>query len=396
MKKLVLFGAGNIGRSFIGQLFSKGAYEVVFIDIDTRILDALNKNGGYDVVIKENNADDEIIHVENIRAVDARDTDRVSQEIETASLIATAVGKGALGAVSAAIADGISRRINLHLPPIDILLAENVRGVASWMKNELTTILGKGVVISDYVGFVETSIGKMVPIMSDRDRGEDPVQVFAERYNTLIVDAHGFKGTMPRIEGIEGVPNITAYVDRKLFIHNLGHASAAYVGNRMSPDSTYLYQVLADADVFRITKSAMLESADALAAEYPAEFRSEDLYKHVEDLLIRFKNRALKDTVFRVGRDVPRKLSREDRLIGAMLLAAEHRLPFGSIAQAAACAFSFHAVDERGLPYPADADLAEKFTRGKLRPLLRDICGLSEIRDIDRAVISHIETALEV
>jgi len=32
MKYFVQFGAGNIGRSFIGQLFSRAGYEVIFIE----------------------------------------------------------------------------------------------------------------------------------------------------------------------------------------------------------------------------------------------------------------------------------------------------------------------------------------------------------------------------
>ena len=31
-KKILIFGAGKIGRSFIGQLFSRAGYELVFID----------------------------------------------------------------------------------------------------------------------------------------------------------------------------------------------------------------------------------------------------------------------------------------------------------------------------------------------------------------------------
>ena len=34
MKKFVMYGAGNIGRGFIGQTFSKSGYEVVFVDVN--------------------------------------------------------------------------------------------------------------------------------------------------------------------------------------------------------------------------------------------------------------------------------------------------------------------------------------------------------------------------
>ncbi|MBA7563374.1 Mannitol-1-phosphate 5-dehydrogenase [subsurface metagenome] len=36
-KKMIQFGAGNIGRSFIGQLFSRSGYEVVFVDINKKL-----------------------------------------------------------------------------------------------------------------------------------------------------------------------------------------------------------------------------------------------------------------------------------------------------------------------------------------------------------------------
>ena len=51
-KKLVLFGAGKIGQSFIGQLFSRGGYEVVFVDVCKPIIDELNRRRTYNVVIK--------------------------------------------------------------------------------------------------------------------------------------------------------------------------------------------------------------------------------------------------------------------------------------------------------------------------------------------------------
>ena len=66
MKKLLLFGAGNIGRSFIGQLFSRAGYEVVFVDIDSNIVNALNSRRSYTVVVKGNNREDELIEIAGV------------------------------------------------------------------------------------------------------------------------------------------------------------------------------------------------------------------------------------------------------------------------------------------------------------------------------------------
>ena len=49
MKKAVMYGAGNIGRGFIGQLFSESGYEVAFIDVNREIIDQLNRDGQYPV-----------------------------------------------------------------------------------------------------------------------------------------------------------------------------------------------------------------------------------------------------------------------------------------------------------------------------------------------------------
>ena len=61
-KKLVQFGAGKIGRSFIGQLFSLSGYEVVFIDVYKPVVEALNNRRQYQVVIKSDH--DELLLIE--------------------------------------------------------------------------------------------------------------------------------------------------------------------------------------------------------------------------------------------------------------------------------------------------------------------------------------------
>ncbi|HPP75292.1 MAG TPA: mannitol-1-phosphate 5-dehydrogenase, partial [Armatimonadota bacterium] len=47
MKKAVQFGAGNIGRGFIGQLFHESGYEVVFVDVVPDVVRLLNEQRCY-------------------------------------------------------------------------------------------------------------------------------------------------------------------------------------------------------------------------------------------------------------------------------------------------------------------------------------------------------------
>ena len=65
----------------------------------------------------------------------------------------------------------------------------------------------------------------------------------------------------------------------------------------------------------------MQESAQALAGQY--NMPMDGLMNHIDDLLNRFTNAALGDTCQRVGGDPARKLSPEDRLIGAGKLALQ-------------------------------------------------------------------------
>lgn len=43
--KAIMYGAGSIGRGFIGALFSDLGYEVVFIDVNDWLVDTMNTEG---------------------------------------------------------------------------------------------------------------------------------------------------------------------------------------------------------------------------------------------------------------------------------------------------------------------------------------------------------------
>ncbi len=389
---LVHFGAGSIGRSFIGQLFARSGYEVVFVDVDERIVEALNRRGAYRVVVKRNLRDDETLLVEHVRAVDGRDARRVASEVARASLVSTSVGAAALPSVFPRLAEGlVERRALRGEEPLDIVIAENLRNAAGVFSLGLSRELPSEYPLGRLVGLVETSIGKMVPLMSAAEAARDPLAVFAEEYNTLIVARNGFRSGIPKVAGLQPVDNIAAYVDRKLFVHNLGHAATAYLAFRRDPRTATISEALEALDTLGAVRSAMEQSAEALAREYPGELPAAGLREHIEELLDRFRNRALGDTLFRVGRDLRRKLGRDDRLVGAMLLASKHGVPFDAIAEATRAAFDFRATDELGRMFPGDATFLRTELPKGIPTLLREVCGLSAASPVDRAVIQAVE-----
>jgi mannitol-1-phosphate 5-dehydrogenase len=138
-------------------------------------------------------------------------------------------------------------------------------------------------------------------------------------------------------------------------------------------------------------RAAMMEGCAALAEAYPHAYSTRELEAHVEDLILRFRNTALGDTVHRVGRDLYRKLDREDRLAGAMRLCARQGKPFVAIAAAYHAAIEFAAPDENGKLFPDDERFrAEEKPKG-LGHVLRNISHLDSLDPVDARVIAALE-----
>lgn len=390
-KKMLQFGAGNIGRSFIGQLFSRSRYEVIFVDINKELVKELNKKRKYKLAIKRNELPDEIILIENVRAINGGDKEAVIREIADADIVATAVGKHALPQIVQVIALGLQLRYKKRRKnPLDIIIAENIRNGADYLRKELENFLPEEYPFDKLVGLVESSIGKMVPLMKEEDKKKDLLWVFAEPYNTLIVDKKGFKNPLPQVRDLWAVENIKAYVDRKLFIHNLGHSASAYFGYQYNSEMTFIYEALEVPEIYKTVRECMKQSAVALNRAYLKDLTPQDLQNHIDDLLFRFQNKSLGDTIFRVGRDLYRKLDKNERLIGPMLLSQRQGTPYNKIKKAFYTALDFKAKDEKGNMYPQDEIFFQREYPKGLRHILRSICHLSSHQEEEAKVMKEI------
>ena len=372
------FGAGNIGRALAGPVFSRAGYRVVFVDAVPEITRALHTRKAYRVVIKDTlpaGVPDTFV-VPDVDGIDAHDTEAVNEAVARADLIGTAVGAAHLPGVLAAIARGLPLR---NGRPVSLLFCENLHGLSGMAREILASHLPASFPLAEQIGLVETSIGKMVPLMPAEVRQRDPLEVWGEAYNAIIADRNGFVGPIP--DGIEGLllkNCFQAYVERKLYIHNLGHAACACHG--FLRRHTLICDAVADSSVLAETRAVMAESARALIRRYPTEFTEANQTAHVDDLLRRFGNRALGDTVFRVGRDLPRKLAPGDRFIGGLRLIQAEGGDIAPVCRAIAAALRFEATDEGGRPFPADAAFRQRLASEGIASVLREHCRLDPAR----------------
>lgn len=318
--KAVMYGGGNIGRGFIGMLFSASGYEVSFVDVVEAVVNTLNRDHSYPVRILSNEGHKDI-RVENVSAVNGRDPYAVAEAIAGADIMATAVGVNVLKFIVPNIAEGIRRRMARQGGPLDIIICENLMDANKVLEGMLKAQLNEAeqVWFDQNIGLVEASIGRMVPVQTEEMKDGDPMRVCVEGYGFLPVDKAAFKGPIPGIRNMVPFEPFDFYIKRKLYIHNMGHATCAYLGGLLGLD--YIYEAIDREEIYTVVRLAMEESARALSKKYGVELES--ILAHIDDLLYRFTNAALKDTCQRVGGDPARKLSPQDRLIGSSSLILE-------------------------------------------------------------------------
>ena len=359
-----MYGAGNIGRGFIGQLFAGSGYEVTFIDVAEDLVGAINREGRYPVrLLSEGLHEDR--WVEGVRAVDGRDPEKAAEAVAAADIMATAVGVRVLPRIAPVIAAGLKKRFGRTGAPLNIIICENLIGANRLLEKLIKENLNEKekTLFDERVGLVEAAIGRMVPVQTEEMRAGNPLRICAEPYGFLPVDRDAFKGTIPSIIGMKPFGQFDFYIQRKLFVHNMGHAVCAYLG--MLRGDTWIWETIRRGDILFIAQNAMLESALALSVKFSVS--PGDLIFHIRDLLRRFSNRALGDTCARVGGDTARKLGAEDRLAGAIRCCAGQGIKAAFIALGTAAALCCH-LRETGVSQSREA----------ARRVLAEISGLPE------------------
>lgn len=373
------FGAGNIGRGFLGQLYWESGFITRFVDISTELVDALHERREYPIrLVGEYTRE---LRITNVDAVSASNVGSIADLILHGDIISTAVGAHVLPRLGEVIARGLEKRFSrTNAPPINILICENLVGGDKILHDAVFEALSPDFVdvVEARVGFVMASIGRMVPVMTEAQKAEDPLLICVEPYRDLPVDKDAVKGALPPVRHIQLKPNFDGYIARKLYIHNLSHAATAYLGYLFGHE--YTWQAIQDKRILEKVEACIEESIKAIHQKYGLGII--DLEEHAEDLFERYANKGLADTVARVARDPLRKLSATDRIIGAGQLCVEQGIHPEAIAFIAAAAMRYEAEDD-----PAAIEMQRIKNKGGIAAVIEQVCKIPVDSELSQAIL---------
>ncbi len=383
----VQFGAGNIGRGLMGQLLQESGFETIFVDASASLVQYLNERGSYPLrVLDAYSQTAREITIDHFYAVPADRNDVIAEAIGQARLVATAVGVANLEAISPSLAAGICRRLAQGAEPLDIYLCENMLGAAALLAQKvLDQLEGPARAwAAGQVGFVGTSIARIVGGAGARVPQDDPLLVVADAHRDIPYDGKASRAGDPGLAGFRPVSNFQAEVERKIFTHNVGHAALAYLGYLRG--HTYIHETFADDFVGSVFDGALDETTEALLRRHPADLDCREHMAIRKDVRVRFGNPLLRDAIVRVAKDPMRKLGRDDRIIGAAELCRSHGVAPDHIATVCAAALCYD--------YPEDTyaiRLQTMIQQQGVRETLRQLSGVDPTGDFGQRVIAQYQ-----
>jgi mannitol-1-phosphate 5-dehydrogenase len=377
VKQAVHFGAGNIGRGFIGALFSQSNYHVTFVDIAEKIINQLNTDGGYNVITAAEHP--ETLAVQNVSGLNNLTQEQaVIKAIKEATYITTAIGPNVLPRIAPLIAKGLAERVKASDENVYIIACENQISATDLLKGYIFDALDEETKahMINKVFFFNSAVDRIVPIQHD----QGSLDVLVESYYEWVVEA---PEGIPFVEGMTIVPDLAPFIERKLFTVNTGHAVIAYFGYLKGKET--IDQTLRDSDIYEQVQQTLQETGNYLIERYDLD--KEEHKAYITKIIERFKNPHLNDSVKRVGRAPIRKLGPQDRLIRPALEAKKAGLSYTYLAKAIAAALLFDPQEDKEA-----MKLQANIQEYGIEYVLKEISELEASNDLTKEIIAQYNT----
>ncbi|MFA4840314.1 MAG: mannitol-1-phosphate 5-dehydrogenase [Agrococcus sp.] len=301
--RAVHFGAGNIGRGFVGLILHRAGYELTFVDVNPELIGMLQRADAYQV--REVGPEATIHTVTGFTGIDSSaEPDAAARAVAEADVVTCAVGPTVLRFIAPVIRAGLALRGG---EPVTVMACENAIGASDTLRE---LVLDGAPELADRAVFANTAVDRIIP-------PQDPhgLDVVVEDFFEWSIDRAAFgtslKGTAPAIPDAHFVDDLAPFIERKLFTVNTGHATTAYAGWVAGIET--IAEALRSPEIRRAVEASLDDTSRLLVAKFgfdPGEHAA-----YVARAIARFENPALPDTCERIGRQPLRKLSRRERFV---------------------------------------------------------------------------------
>jgi len=351
MGKIVAVGAGKTGRGFIARLLREAAEEVIFIDKDASLVDALNTSGSFTVSFFGNVR--EAYVVDHYKACTWETAD-----LEDANLILVSVGGQNLKAVGESLGKLLKDDRHYY-----IITAEN----ASHPSETLRAAIGK-----DNISVSESTV-----FCTTIENGG--LDINSENYPYLQCDADLLDGFVPAAHTLKMIGNFSNFLTRKLFTYNAASCVIAYLGWQKG------YSNYADAandpEILELLDQNYAATNRVLCKEFGYDEADQAEFAALSKA--KFCDRTIIDTVARNARDPQRKLAANERILGPICLLHKYGEDASVLERTAAAAILYDHEGEHAWR----AIKAEKTNA----QILTDICGLEVESKIFESICRYLQ-----
>lgn len=368
--RAVHFGAGNIGRGFIGEILAANGFEITFVDVNETIIAALQQRKSYTIELADENR--EQIFIEHVTGINnAKEPDAVVQAIVEADILTTAIGPAVLPRIAPLIAKGLDQRaIKKKEQAIDVIACENMIGGSTFLKEEVEKYSQQLAYLENSVGFPDAAVDRIVPMQQH----DDPLLVQVEPFCEWVVQETAMKSVL-RLQGVQYVPDLKPYIERKLLSVNTGHATVAYTGALQGYET--IDEAMRDHLVVIQLKSVLEETGQLLVAKW--DFDPDEHEQYIEKIIQRFKNNYISDAIARVARTPLRKLSAQERFIRPVLeLQMRNVQPF-HLYETIGMIFNYHDPEDE-----QSQQLRELLEAANLSQVITEVTGVEDQRIIEK------------
>ncbi|MGP4075907.1 mannitol-1-phosphate 5-dehydrogenase [Halobacillus sp. K22] len=332
--KALHFGAGNIGKGLIGYLLNKSGFDLCFVDVNEEAVNHMNSSNYYSLELLDE--DHTVESISPVRALHSSSKEQVVDAIVEADLITTSVGAGNLTKIAPVISEGLLKRIQLDKGNVDVIANENMINASSKLKEEIHRVVSTSEMdaIRSHAGFPNSAIDRL-SLSEERSEGE--VTLVEPYYEWMIEKSGMLNSDLPSISNATYVEELKPYIERKLYIVNLGHAATAYTAFLEGYGT--IQNALTNPEIEKFLRETLKESAGYFTHTY--HFDPEEMREFISKTIKRFKNANISDDILRVGRSPIRKLGFNERLVKPTRVLYELGLPVEKLTTAVATAFLF-------------------------------------------------------